>query len=167
MKRELVKSLRTVVLLAMFSQDSTTVANIQSCLKSMCTMEPDLILHPILERAVPSLEALVEVSCADVFEKPSHKEIDFHTSADSTNHRSYQSPRCCCTCHCLAWCLLSWSQAPRPYPAAADSWHWSSQRHSPCVQVFLLMIYLQNDPAKTVTASFLLKFCCFLIISIS
>lgn len=61
MKRELVKSLRTVVLLAMFSQDSTTVSNIQSCLKSMSVMEPDLILHPILERAIPSLEALVEV----------------------------------------------------------------------------------------------------------
>ncbi|KAF8203239.1 hypothetical protein BJ912DRAFT_842338 [Pholiota molesta] len=60
MKRELVKSLRTVVLLAMFSQDSTTVSNIQSCLKSMSVMEPDLILHPILERAIPSLEALVE-----------------------------------------------------------------------------------------------------------
>ncbi|CAA7258799.1 unnamed protein product [Cyclocybe aegerita] len=60
MKRELVKSLRTVTLLAMFSQDSTTVANIQSALKSMSIMEPDLILHPILERAVPSLEALVE-----------------------------------------------------------------------------------------------------------
>ena len=45
----------------MFSQDSTTVANIQSCLKSMSVMEPDLILHPILERAVPALEALVEV----------------------------------------------------------------------------------------------------------
>ncbi|KAG5648199.1 hypothetical protein DXG03_006154 [Asterophora parasitica] len=59
-KRELVKSLRTVTLLAMFSQDSTTVSNIQSCLKSMSVMEPDLILHPILERAVPSLEALVE-----------------------------------------------------------------------------------------------------------
>lgn len=27
-------------------------------------MEPDLILHPILERAVPALEALVEVSGA-------------------------------------------------------------------------------------------------------
>ena len=62
MKRELVKSLRTVALLAMFSQDSTTVGNIQGCLKSMSVMEPDLILHPILERAVPSLEALVEVS---------------------------------------------------------------------------------------------------------
>lgn len=61
MKRELVKSLRTVTLLAMFSQDSTTVGNIQSCLKSMSVMEPDLVLHPILERAVPSLEALVEV----------------------------------------------------------------------------------------------------------
>ncbi|KAG6897919.1 hypothetical protein C0992_009071 [Termitomyces sp. T32_za158] len=60
MKRELVKSLRTVTLLAMFSQDSATVGNIQSCLKSMSVMEPDLILHPILERAVPSLEALVE-----------------------------------------------------------------------------------------------------------
>jgi Proteasome-substrate-size regulator, mid region len=61
MKRELVKSLRTVALLAMFSQDSTTVSNIQSALKSMSIMEPDLILHPILERAVPSLEGLNEV----------------------------------------------------------------------------------------------------------
>ena len=61
MKRELVKSLRTVALLAIFSPDPNTVGNIQSCLKSMSTMEPDLILLPILERAIPSLEALVEV----------------------------------------------------------------------------------------------------------
>lgn len=60
MKRELVKCLRTVALLAMFSRDPTTVSNIQSCLKSMTVMEPDLILHPVLERAIPSLEALVE-----------------------------------------------------------------------------------------------------------
>ena len=60
MKRELVNSLRTVALLAMFSRDNTTVSNIQSCLKSMTVMEPDLILHPILERAIPALEALVE-----------------------------------------------------------------------------------------------------------
>ncbi|KAI0768547.1 hypothetical protein BD413DRAFT_614418 [Trametes elegans] len=59
-KRELVKSLRTVTLLAMFSQDSSTVSNIQSCMKSMSIMEPDLILHPILQRAEPALEALVE-----------------------------------------------------------------------------------------------------------
>jgi proteasome activator subunit 4 len=45
----------------MFSQDATTVSNIQSALKSMSIMEPDLILHPILERAAPSLEALNEV----------------------------------------------------------------------------------------------------------
>ena len=62
MRRELVTCLRTVTLLAMFSRDSTTVTNIQSCLKSMTIMEPDLILHPVLERAVPSLEALVEVT---------------------------------------------------------------------------------------------------------
>ncbi|KAA1468544.1 hypothetical protein DENSPDRAFT_833875 [Dentipellis sp. KUC8613] len=60
MKRELVKSFRTVALLAMFSEDSTTVANINSCLRWLSLMEPDLILFPILERAVPSLEALVE-----------------------------------------------------------------------------------------------------------
>ena len=61
MRRELVKSLRTVAMLAMFSQDSSTVSNVQSCLKSMSVMEPDLILHPVLERAIPSLEALNEV----------------------------------------------------------------------------------------------------------
>jgi len=60
-RRELVRCLRTVALLALFSRDSKTVANIQSALKSMTVMEPDLILHPILERAIPSLEALVEV----------------------------------------------------------------------------------------------------------
>ncbi|KAJ8514936.1 hypothetical protein ONZ45_g7571 [Pleurotus djamor] len=60
MRRELVKCLRTVALLAIFSQDSDTVSNIQSCMKSMSVMEPDLILLPVLERAVPSLEALVE-----------------------------------------------------------------------------------------------------------
>lgn len=60
MRRELVKSLRTVCLLAMFSQDNTTVSNIQSALKSMSVMEPDLILGPILERAFPALESLVE-----------------------------------------------------------------------------------------------------------
>jgi proteasome activator subunit 4 len=61
MRRELVKCLRTVALLAIFSQDTSTVSNVQSCLKSMSVMEPDLILHSILERAVPSLESLVEV----------------------------------------------------------------------------------------------------------
>jgi len=62
MKRELVRSFRTVALLAMFSEDSTTSSNISSCLKWMSLMEPGLILYPILERAVPSLETLVEAS---------------------------------------------------------------------------------------------------------
>ncbi len=60
MRRELVRCLRTVALLAIFSTDDTTVSNIQSALKSMVVMEPDLILPSILERAVPSLEALTE-----------------------------------------------------------------------------------------------------------
>ncbi|KAH7104159.1 hypothetical protein BKA62DRAFT_635182 [Auriculariales sp. MPI-PUGE-AT-0066] len=60
MRRELVKCLRTVAFLAMFSRDTQTVSNIQSTLKSLTVMEPDLILPPILERAIPSLEALTE-----------------------------------------------------------------------------------------------------------
>ncbi|KAJ7102239.1 hypothetical protein B0H15DRAFT_813790 [Mycena belliarum] len=60
MKRELAKTLRTVAFLAMFSEDATTVSNIQSALKSISMMEPDLVLHPILERAVPALETLIE-----------------------------------------------------------------------------------------------------------
>ncbi|KAH8835425.1 hypothetical protein DL96DRAFT_1702409 [Flagelloscypha sp. PMI_526] len=44
MKRELVKSLR----------------NCDAIGHSMATMEPDLILHPVLERAVPALETLTE-----------------------------------------------------------------------------------------------------------
>ena len=60
MRRELVRCLRTVALLAIFSTDDTTVSNVQSALKSMVVMEPDLILPSILERAVPSLEALTE-----------------------------------------------------------------------------------------------------------
>ena len=69
MKRELIKSMWIVVLLAMFSQDSIVVNNIQGCLKLMCMMEPDLILNLILECAVPSLEALTEVSLCILFHK--------------------------------------------------------------------------------------------------
>jgi proteasome activator subunit 4 len=60
MRRELVRCLRTVSLLSVFSSDTTTTANIQSALKSMVTMEPDLILPSILERAVSALETLTE-----------------------------------------------------------------------------------------------------------
>ena len=62
MKRELVYSLRTVALLAMFSEDQNTASNVTTALKWMSLMEPDLIVHPILERAVPALENLTEVS---------------------------------------------------------------------------------------------------------
>jgi len=69
MRQKLVKSMQIVVLLAMFSQDSTVVNNIQGCLKSMCMMEPNLILNSILECVVPSLEALTEVSLCILFHK--------------------------------------------------------------------------------------------------
>lgn len=61
MKRELVQCLRTVALLSMFSEEANTVSNVSSCLKWMSLMEPDLILYPILERAVPALENVTEV----------------------------------------------------------------------------------------------------------
>lgn len=85
------KSLRTVALLAMFSQDSVTVSNIQSCMKSMSIMEPDLILTPVLERAFPALEALVEVCVSE------SEEFSLSNSVllDSSHHRCHQSARSC------------------------------------------------------------------------
>ena len=99
MKRELVKSLRTVVLLAIFSQDSTTVSNIQSCLKSMSVLEPALILYPVLERAVPSLEALVEVCL-----KYSLSGFIYHLTrfVDSKDACCHQSPRSCGSGYCIS-----------------------------------------------------------------
>ena len=97
MKRELVKSLRTVVLLAMFSQDSTTVSNIQSCLKSMSVLEPALILYPILERAVPSLEALVEVRL-----KYFLSELFLTCFVDPKDACCHQSPRSGGSSYCIS-----------------------------------------------------------------
>lgn len=119
MKRELVKCLRTVALLAMFSQDSTTVTNIQSCLKSMSVMEPDLILHSILERAVPSLETLVEVYVLPTY----YVNFPYLVCLDSKDDRSHQSPGSCCTRDRLARSILRRSKTPNPYPTTANTWY--------------------------------------------
>ncbi|GAA5921528.1 hypothetical protein JCM1841_000553 [Sporobolomyces salmonicolor] len=59
-RREFVKTMRTVALLLMFSRDAITIANAQSALKTMGQLEPDLIFPPLLERAYPALETLTE-----------------------------------------------------------------------------------------------------------
>lgn len=109
MKRELVKSFRTVALLAMFSEDSTTSNNISSCLKWMSLMEPDLILYPILERAVPSLEALVEVW---QFPRTNKGYLQTTSNTDATYHSRNQSPGSYRTSTRVSRCLLSWGEAP-------------------------------------------------------
>jgi len=120
MKRELVKSLRTVCLLAMFSQDNSTVSNIQSSLKSMSIMEPDLVLHPILERAIPSLEALEQVRH---FSENGVLAINLDLLSDAPDHCGYQSPRCSRACYRLPGCLLPRSKVPPPYSATTSSWN--------------------------------------------
>jgi len=70
-RREFVKTMRTVALLSMFSRDPITIANAQSALKTMGQLEPDLIFPPLLERAYPALETLTEVSCRVVLTLPS------------------------------------------------------------------------------------------------
>ncbi|GAA5836406.1 hypothetical protein JCM11251_007072, partial [Rhodosporidiobolus azoricus] len=59
-RREFVKTMRTVALLSMFSRDPITIANAQAALKTMGMLEPDLIFPPLLERAYPALENLTE-----------------------------------------------------------------------------------------------------------
>lgn len=119
MRRELVKCLRTVALLAMFSQDSTTVTNIQSALKSMSVMEPDLILHSILERAVPSLETLVEVCIP-----PSrHMDPSHLICLDSKDDCGHQSVGCCSTSNRLARSILRWGETSNPYLTTTNTWY--------------------------------------------
>lgn len=60
-RREFVKTMRTVALLSMFSRDPLTIGNSQAALKTMGYLEPDLIFPAILERAWPALEDLLEV----------------------------------------------------------------------------------------------------------
>lgn len=62
-RREFVLTMRTVALLSMFSRDPLTIANSQAALKTMGFLEPDLIFPPVLERAYPALETLLEVRC--------------------------------------------------------------------------------------------------------
>lgn len=57
-RREFVKTMRTVALLSMFSRDPLTIANSQAALKTMGFLEPDLIFPAVLERAWPALEGL-------------------------------------------------------------------------------------------------------------
>lgn len=116
MKRELVKTLRTVCFLAMFSQDSTTVGNIQAALKYMSILEPDLILHPILERAVPALEALVEV-CPHP-----QKQLRLLIFADTTYHRRHQSTGSSGSRYCLSRRILSRSKASPSHSRATATW---------------------------------------------
>ncbi|KAK4048054.1 Proteasome activator BLM10 [Microbotryomycetes sp. JL221] len=57
---EVVKTMRTVALLSMFSRDPITIACSQQALKIMSLLEPELVFPAILERAFPALEGLLE-----------------------------------------------------------------------------------------------------------
>lgn len=59
-RREFVKTMRTVALLSMFSRDPMTIAQTQASIRTMCYLEPDLIFPAILERSWPALEGLLE-----------------------------------------------------------------------------------------------------------
>ncbi len=59
-KVEFVKTIRTVALLSMFAKDAASMSATRSALRSMSILEPDLIIQPIIERAIPSLQGLEE-----------------------------------------------------------------------------------------------------------
>lgn len=57
-KREFVRTLRTVCLLSMFSKDPLTILAAQTSLKRMSYLQPELIIPAVLQRSFNSLEAL-------------------------------------------------------------------------------------------------------------
>lgn len=61
-RREFVLCLRPVALMSIFSKDGTAGGASRSCLKSLSVLEPELIIPPIIERAIPSLTNLEETA---------------------------------------------------------------------------------------------------------
>lgn len=59
-RRWFVKTLRTPALLAMFAKDPISMGLAQASLRSMATLEPDLIMRELLERAYNGLEIVNE-----------------------------------------------------------------------------------------------------------
>ena len=133
----------TMVLLAMFSQNSTVVNNIQGCLKSICMIEPDLILNPILEHVVSSLEALTEVSLCILF----HKRHQLNHMLDSLHDCCYESTRCNSTSHCFSAGSLCWSQASYSYPSVVNSR--DRPRMLMVIDLMSCLPMTYNDPSKT------------------
>ncbi|KZT61232.1 hypothetical protein CALCODRAFT_447468 [Calocera cornea HHB12733] len=60
MRLSLVRSLKTVALLAMFSKDPLSVLNAQLALRNMALLEPNEIMPEIIERAYEGLEVINE-----------------------------------------------------------------------------------------------------------
>lgn len=84
----------------------------------MSVMEPDLILHPVLERAVPALEALVEVRLLQTFTL----DMSAHMSNTDTSYDcGDQGARGCSSCDGLPRHLLPWCQTSVPDPRSATS----------------------------------------------
>jgi proteasome activator subunit 4 len=61
-RQEFVLCLRPVALMSIFSKDSTAGGAARSCLKTLSVLEPELIIPPIIERAIPSLTNLEETA---------------------------------------------------------------------------------------------------------
>lgn len=61
-RREFTLAIRNVALLSMFCKDPLAMASTQQAMRSLAYIEPSLILPPVLERAIPALEGLLEVS---------------------------------------------------------------------------------------------------------
>lgn len=61
MKREFVELLKTPSLLAMFSKDVASIAYAQSGIKYLASLEPQIIMPAVLERAKSGFEAINEV----------------------------------------------------------------------------------------------------------
>jgi proteasome activator subunit 4 len=60
MRRDFVKAVRTVSLLAIFSKDVNLAGSAITTLRCCAHFEPDLVLPLVLERVYPALEGLLE-----------------------------------------------------------------------------------------------------------
>jgi len=61
-RQQFVLCLRPVALMSIFAKDHTSMASARACLHCMAILEPELIVPPVFERAIPSLTNLEETA---------------------------------------------------------------------------------------------------------
>lgn len=118
-KREFVLVVRPVALLAMFVRDPMSMSSAQQAIKSMAYLEPGLIMPPVLERALPALEGLLEVRTSSTWLSA----VAYRRPADASDDRVHFGLGHCRPAARVSRRLACGPKASRDHLRAVVAWY--------------------------------------------